>query len=343
MDWKAFAHVVRRHRVPAKQVEWYVRWAQRFVKSIEGDLSAVKPGQVNLFLRDLLEKEGREAWQIDQAADSLRILVAKFGGPSWGKEWQKLVVVPYAPDHEVDSNGSAGQHVLALSAELFDSKVVAVEKDLLELVRNASRLRHYSPRTEQSYEGWVKRFLYNNQGRKLAKLGGAEVRGFLEYLAREKGVAASTQNQALNALVFFFDQVLGRPVGDIGAFALAKKTRRLPVVLSVIEVQRLFAELSGLNLLMAGLLYGSGLRLMECMRLRVMDVDFDRQELLVRNGKGKKDRVTILPQRFQQALQEHVARVKAGHDKELSLGNGNVYLPTALARKYPAASKEWSW
>jgi len=144
-------------------------------------------------------------------------------------------------------------------------------------------------------------------------------------------------------LVSFFDQVLGRPLGDIGAFARAKKGKRLPVVLSVDEVKRLFLQLKGVNLLMAGLLYGSGLRLMECMRLRVMDIDFDRQELLVRSGKGNKDRVTILPERFQQALKTHLVEAKAIHDRDLRLGNGSVYLPEALARKYTGANKEWGW
>lgn len=342
MDWKTYSDVVARSRVPVKQVQWYLRWAQRFTRFVKVDLALVTPDQVNLFLRKLYEKEGREAWQIEQAVDAVRLLLSKFHGPGWVREWEASVVLPYAPDQVVKQDDSAGVAMSVVSA-LLDKPVQEVERDVVELVRTAARLKHYSPRTEQSYEGWIKRFFYKNRQSTLGHLGAAEVRNFLEFLARDKKVAASTQNQALNGLVFFFDQVLGRPLGDIGSFSYAKKAQRLPVVLSTQEVQRLFQQLSGLHLLMAGMLYGSGLRLMECMRLRVMDIDFDRQELLVRSGKGQKDRVTILPGRFQAHLQEHLKKVRLMHERDLSLGHGNVALPEALARKYPNACREWGW
>ncbi len=343
MDWKAYSNFVCANRVPVKHVKWYVWWAKRFIKAVGDDLSGVTPQQVNDFLRKLHGGEGREAWQIEQAAEALRLLFAHLPGHSLLSSWQKEIFLPTVPDKAVGQDDAGNQQAMALFSELLDKQVSIAQPDILELVRNASRLRHYSRRTEQSYEGWIKRFLYNNPHRKLSRLGAGEVRSFLEYLAREKKVAASTQNQALNALVFFFDQVLGKAVGDIGAFAHAKRSKRLPVVLSVNEVKLMFSHLAGVHLLMAGMLYGSGLRLMECMRLRVMDVDFDRQELLVRDGKGKKDRVTILPGRYQGALKAHLNQVKSIHDRALSLGNGNVYLPEALARKYPGASKEWGW
>lgn len=343
MEWKAYASFVAANRVPVAHVKWYVWWAKRFVRSVDDDLGSVTPDRVNKFLRGIADGEGREGWQLEQAADSLRLLMLKVNGPGGYSSHHGKNFSSGPPDHAVDQNDGEGSTPATRLAELMEKKVGIVEKKLVDLVRTASRLRHYSPRTEQSYEGWIKRFLAMNSTRKLAGLGPVEARSFLEYLARDRKVAASTQNQALNSLVFFFDQVMGRPLGDLGPFAPAKKSKHLPVVLSIDEVKRLFIQLEGLNLLMAGLLYGSGLRLMECMRLRVMDVDFDRQELLVRSGKGNKDRVTILPERFQQALKKHLEQVKAIHDRELGLGNGSVYLPEALARKYTGASKEWGW
>ncbi len=340
MDWKAYADGVVATRVPVKTVQWYVRWAQRFVKSLKGDFTTTGPRQVNDFLHRLYDKEGREEWQLVQAADALRLLFVQVDNQPLVDVWDDKVIVPGQDMKQGVGRGSASRDELT---KLLEKPVHEVEQGILELVRNQSRLRHYSTRTEQSYEGWIKRFLFNNPQRIVSKLGAADVRIFLEYLARKKKVAASTQNQALNSLVFFFDQVLGKPLGDIGTFALAKTSKRLPVVLSINEVQRLFSCLGGLNQLMAGMLYGSGLRLMECMRLRVMDVDFDRQELVVRKGKGNKDRMTILPDRNVQALQEHLARVREMHDRDLSLGHGNVYMPEALARKYPGAKKEWGW
>ncbi|MEN8258613.1 MAG: integron integrase [Thermodesulfobacteriota bacterium] len=310
------------------------------MKFLRGDVAKTGPHQVNEFLRKLYHREFREEWQLMQAAEALRLLFEQVGNGPLLAVWDKKVVVP---GQVMQQDVGAKLEFKEKRASLINKPVHEVERDILELVRSVARLRHYSPRTEQSYEGWIRRFLFENQGKMLVKLGAADVRVFLEYLARRKKVAPSTQNQALNSLVFFFDQVLERTLGDIGNFAHAKRSKHLPVVLSVDEVQRLFSCLAGLHQIMAGTLYGSGLRLMECMRLRVMDVDFDRQEIIVRNGKGKKDRVTILPGRHVQALQEHLEQVRMIHDRDLAFGNGNVYLPEALARKYPGASKEWGW
>jgi integron integrase len=174
-------------------------------------------------------------------------------------------------------------------------------------------------------------------------LGPEAVKEYLEYLAVARKVSASTQNQALNALVFLYEQVMGEPLGTVGEFTRAKRPKRLPVVLTREEVNRLLGVLTGTYRLMAGLLYGSGLRLMECMRLRVKDVDFAHHQIVVRDGKGQKDRVTMLPQRFQPPLREHLARVKEQHDNDLAQGLGAVYLWPALERKYPNAAREWIW
>jgi integron integrase len=214
---------------------------------------------------------------------------------------------------------------------------------LLDQVRDAIRLRHYSIRTEQVYTNWIKRFILFHHKRHPAEMAEPEVTEFLTYLARVGNVAASTQNQALSALLFLYKEVLKLEIGWLGNVERAKRPPKLPVVLSVAEVRRIFARLRGMEKLMAGLLYGSGLRLMECVRLRVKDIDFAYAQITVRDGKGGKDRVSMLPVNLTGALQKHLAKMKIQHDQDLADGFGTVHLPYALARKFPNAEREWIW
>lgn len=213
----------------------------------------------------------------------------------------------------------------------------------LEQVRNAIRVRHYSIRTEQAYVGWIKRFILFHGKRHPREMGDADVASFLTHLAVNDRVAAATQNQALNALVFLYKVVLDRPLGKIQGAIRAKKPQRLPVVLTAGEVRGVLQQLSGTYWLVACLLYGSGLRLMEAMRLRVKDLDFDHRAILVRQGKGAKDRVVTLPDGLIDPLKQHLGHVRMLHDKDLADGFGAVYLPYALERKYPNAPREWHW
>jgi len=214
---------------------------------------------------------------------------------------------------------------------------------LLDQVREVMRLKHYSLRTEQTYIQWIKRFIFFHQKRHPREMGAPEVKAFLTDLAVRHRVAASTQNQGLNALVFLYQKVLDLSLGEIGEYARAKRPQRLPVVLTREEVQRLLAATKDTYQLMARLLYGTGMRLMECIRLRVKDVEFERNQLIVREGKGQKDRVTVLPSSIKPALQDHLARIKLRHEQDLKEGYGQVYLPNALAQKYPVADREWGW
>ncbi len=214
---------------------------------------------------------------------------------------------------------------------------------LLQQVHAAIRRLHYSRRTEEAYVHWIKRFIFWSGKRHPASLGEAEVSAFLSHLAVELNVAAATQNQALAALLFLYKQVLGVGLPWLDAMVRAKRPVRLPVVLSPGEVAALLAQLDGVHGLMAGILYGCGLRLMECLRLRVKDVDFAYRQILVRDGKGAKDRVTMLPERLVQALHEQLGVAKRLHAIDLREGYGEVHLPYALARKYPRAGYEWSW
>ena len=214
---------------------------------------------------------------------------------------------------------------------------------LLDQVRTAIRVRHYSLRTEQSYIHWVKRFIFFHNKRHPAMMGEAEVTAFLNHLAVERQVSASTQNQALSALLFLFEQVLGKELEWLNDLNRVKRPARLPVVLTRREVETVLAQLEGTKWLLASLLYGSGLRLMECLRLRVKDVDFEYRQILVRDGKGGKDRATMLPQAVVEPLKRHLEKVKALHERDLAEGYGEVSLPYALARKYPNAGREWGW
>jgi len=221
---------------------------------------------------------------------------------------------------------------------------IRYQSAFLNQVASVIRTKHYSIRTERAYIDWIRRFILFHGKRHPREMGEREVAAFLTHLAVERNVAASTQNQALNALVFMYREVLDRPLSpDIKGIAPAKTPRRLPVVLTPAEVHRLLAELEGRQWLVACLLYGSGLRLIESLRLRVMDLDFDRRSLFVRNGKGGKDRVVTLADELVVPLQRHLHGVKACHERDLEAGFGCVHLPHALARKYPGACREWGW
>jgi integron integrase len=214
---------------------------------------------------------------------------------------------------------------------------------LLEQVRDRIRVKHYSLRTEDAYVHWIKRFIFFHNKRHPKDMSAPEVEAFLSHLATQRNVAASTQSQALSALLFLYREVLGVELPWLENVTRAKKPQRLPVVLSVQEVKSVLVHLDGRNWVMASLLYGSGLRLMECVRLRVKDVDFAMRQITVRDGKGAKDRVTMLPDSPIEPLKRYLEKVKAVHEKDLREGFGEVYLPFALERKYTNAGREWGW
>ena len=214
---------------------------------------------------------------------------------------------------------------------------------ILDQLRNAIRLRHYSIRTEETYVQWVRRYILFHGKRHPQEMGRPEIEAFLTHLAIEGKVAASTQNQALNAIVFFYREIIKREIGLLDEVVRAKRPARIPVVFTRQEAKTILDQLDGVNGLMAGLLYGSGLRLMECIRLRVKDIDFDYRQILVRDGKGQKDRVTPLPEMLVEPLKIHLLKVKALHGLDLAEGFGQVYLPFALERKYLNANREWGW
>lgn len=213
---------------------------------------------------------------------------------------------------------------------------------LLEQVRSTIRLRHYSYKTEKSYLTWIKQFIYYHNVRHPKEMAEPEINQFLSYLVEKRHVSASTQNQALCAIVFLYKEFLKQNVGDLN-LVWAKRHKRIPVVFSREEIKALFKQMSGIYWIMAMLLYGAGLRLREVLQLRVKDVDFNYNQMIIRNTKGKEDRVVPLPQKVKEPLKEHLRKVQNLHKKDLKDGFGHVYLPDALERKYPNDAKEWIW
>lgn len=225
----------------------------------------------------------------------------------------------------------------------FSTSRTPAKSALLEAVRDRCRVKHYSLRTEEAYIGWIKRFIFFHKMRHPAEMGGLEVEQFLTHLAVRGKVAGSTQNQALSALLFLYREVINVKLPWMENVVRAKQSIRLPVVLTVEQIQSVLARLDGREWLMASLLYGTGMRLMECIRLRVKDISFEKNEILVRDGKGGKDRRTMLPAKLCDPLRTQLERVKEFHRNDSDKNWEGVYLPDALARKYPNASKLLAW
>ena len=217
-------------------------------------------------------------------------------------------------------------------------------KKLLDQYRDALRIKHYSPRTEDTYTIWVKNYIIFHGKRHPKEMGIPEIGQYLTHLATKQQVAASTQNQAFSAIIFLYRHILHIELDELQLAALRpQRSKSIPTVLSKDEVKRLIANLTGTNKLIAQVMYGGGLRVMECMRLRVKDIDFDNHQIIVRDGKGENDRFTILPDSLIQPIQLHLRYVKSLHEKDLADGYGSVYLPYALERKYKNANKDWIW
>ncbi len=345
------AHI-RAKGVPSTAVRWYVIRAEHYLQAfVHKRLADHTPQDVT----DYLEKLGRLGsiadWQYRQTVDALQHVFVvsevtwaqQFDWAYWKASARTLPVHHPTIAREAAPATVRGnaEHQQTSGASL--PRVRETPPAWRDALRAEIRCRGYSIRTEQTYESWVARYLAFVGDADPCRLGDAEVKAFLQHLAVERLVTASTQNQALNALVFFAQQVLQQPLGDLDGFVQAKRPQRLPVVLTRAEVGKLLEHMQGTHGLMASLLYGTGMRLMDCIRLRVKDIDFAYNQIVVRDGKGQKDRVVPLPQRLVEPLQQHLTTVKCLHQADLEQGYGAVFLPHALARKYPQAPTEWGW
>lgn len=319
-DWVApFRRALALHGRPEKCRVWNVEWVRSLAGRMGGrPLRQVTAEDVDEFIANLSSLPRVAPWQVDQAADSVRILV----GTVFGQEWAGRIRAP-APPPPPDVAPPDGDGPL-------------------DRLRYAIRCRNYSARTEQSYAAWVERYVRFCRDHGVDE-GTDSVRAFLERLVVDGDVASATQAQALNALVFHFRHALGNPLGELGEFHRSKRPKKIPVVLSRDEVRRLLAALDPGHRLPAALLYGAGLRLLEAMQLRVKDLDFERRQVVVHDGKGAKDRVTVLPDRWRDPLREHLATVRKGYEDDLALGYAGTTFPPALERKYPSAPREWGW
>ena len=351
IPWVKYHQALNKEGVPAERVRYYTGWVEcfrRFQKNRTPE--GLGPEEAQDFLRDLSERPRIQLWQVRQAAHALKVYFREVLGAQWWNRWEPEASCPgrkrASPSPETEFVESEGCSSMSSEPDppYPDSPAESAfgPEGWPARLRAVMRTGNYSFSTERAYVVWTQRFL-SFCAERGCKPDTGSVRDFLEHLALEREVAAATQGQALNALVFFFRHVLERPLDAIGDFPRSRRPRHLPTVLSREEVQRLLGRLTGEYSLMAGLLYGAGLRLMECLRLRVKDLDFDRAQITVRDGKGGKDRVTVLPERCRESLREHLARIRTRHEEDLRRGVAEVHLPPALERKYANASKEWAW
>ena len=351
-NWDRYVDLLRTRGVPERSHRWYVRRVEEFLKAVgPRPLSALAAEEVTEYLRSASNREDLAAWQVWQIVDAQRLLLVDLArvtaarGVDWDYWWEAAA----GADGERgcgDTRASVSVSADRVRAELGPSgPALATQASAYPVLRDLARTiraMQYSIRTEQSYVDWCHRFLAYSGAFDVDALGVADVQRFLSHLAVERQVAAKTQSLAYNAVAFLFRHVLERPLEEV-RFAKTKRGSRLPVVLSREEVKRLLARMDGTHGLMARLMYGTGMRLMECVRLRVLDLDFDNGLIVVRDGKGGKDRAVPLPERLREPLRAHLEGVEARHQGDLAGGGGAVYLPPALARKMPNAERAWIW
>jgi integron integrase len=357
--WDEYIEKTRAYGLKPSTVRWHVKHAEAYIKDHpDRRLATHTAADVERYLGTKGRNRRLADWQFGQLVRALQILFVEMVKAPWANEfpWHGWIdsareLEPSHPTVARDSeggvrtgpitndNGGRSRDMDRLVQRFKQAYPEHAERLVVEI-----RLRQYSIRTEQSYLAWLARLVKFHGMRDPAELDGVALSAFLEYLVVKRLVSGSTQSQALNALVFFYKHVLKNEAIELGAFAHSKKPRRLPVVLTRAEVANLLAQLGNpMSRLMTGLLYGCGLRLMECVRLRVQDVDFGYQRIVVRNAKGGKDRMVPLPVRLSETLREQIRLVERQHQEDLACGLGAVYLPDALARKYPNAEKELRW
>lgn len=348
--WDNYLNFIDKNGVNPKVSRWYVIRVEQYIEAFsQKKLLHHQPADVTNYLTNI-GKIGRiQDWQFTQTVDAIQKLFAMLQVP-WLAEvdWRywKDSATTLAENHVTVARETSADSTIERLANIDNSELAEVRRLYKPFFTNLLveiRRRNYSIRTEQAYESWLARFCLYSGNRSPEELGTADVVSFLQYLAVRRNVTASTQNQALNALVFFYGQVLKKPLGDLGGFVRAKRPKTLPVVLTKTEIFRLFEKMTGKQKLMASLLYGTGMRLMDCVRLRVQDIDFEYKQIVVRDGKGQKDRVVPLPESLVDRLHKHLAEVRLLHEKDLADGFGEVFLPDALSRKYQKAAKEWGW
>lgn len=346
--WHNYFSILEKSHVSVRARPWYRKHVEGYIQADpERRLADHLPHDVDTYLAAKGRLPNLRDWQFRQIVDALRLLFCELVGAPWARDYDWLHWRAFArtleADHVTLARDGGGSLPMAPSRNPLVTRFRAYAGADYTAFVTTLRVRGMAIRTEQIYEHWLARFCAFHGWRPLAGLGAAEVAAFLEHLAVRRQVAAATQRIALNALVFLFREVMGRKL-DVGeSFTHAAAKRRIPVVLTKDEVRGLLGQLRGRSQLMAALMYGTGMRVMECVRLRVMDIDFGFSQITVRSGKGDKDRVVPLPAKLVTDLQSHLAEVRRLHNADLLEGFGEAYLPPALARKYRGAGRDWRW
>lgn len=353
--WEKYIDKTKRYGLKPNVSRWYVKRVEAYIKYYSGlKLMHHSASEVEKYLNMMSKKSGLLDWQFTQVIEALRILFVDLLKSDWSCEfdWEGWAgSMESLPDDHASIAKDIAPDDLIKEMRLDKSSKNGLLKQVclkypghIKSLMTKIRAKHYSIRTEKSYVQWLARFVAFNEMTDPILLEDAAIGRYLEYLVVNKGVSSSTQNQALNALIFFYKAVIGRELPVVGEFAKSRRPKRLPVVLTKDEISRLLVNIeSSSQQLMIKLLYGCGLRVMECVRLRVLDVDFGYKQILIRNAKGNKDRVVPLPGKLVEPLKKTIARVKELHRQDCDEGLGEVYLPDALGRKYPNAARELIW
>ncbi len=346
--WDHYIKIIHQQGIKPPSDRWYVKRSEHYINTFPHKKLAIHNAKdITDYFETLSRNTQLNDWQFRQAVDAIQKLLQMVGAScvdqvdwlQW-KEYSRTI----SPNHSTLARENPQSFTkISKSNKGALASARKTHKEILKDLVAEIRRRNYSIRTEKVYEQWVCRFILFSGNRTPTQLTTVDVTSFLHDLAVRGNVAASTQNQALNALVFLYSHVLKQPIGELGEITRAKRPKRLPVVLTRAEVSKLLEKLEGTYWLMASLLYGAGMRLMDCVRLRVQDVDFAYSQIVIRSGKGDKDRVVPLPELLVNSLKKQLESTKQQHDEDLKNGFGEAFLPTALARKYPNAPKEWRW
>ena len=356
--WDKFSKKSVKYGVKADSILWMVKHAERYIERYPNDKLAQHSGEfVTQYLKDKYRNPLLLDWQFRQILLAIKIIFTEMVQVDWAKDyawdlWEKKAE-SLKSRHKTTKDFSSDdlKRLKESLNEKNDSskglfkKVFAYYPEYIERLIKSIRLQHYSIRTEEAYLGWFMRFLSFHNMKDPAELMEKDIETYLEYLVFKRKVSSSTQSQALNALVYFYKSVLSRELSDCIEFTRSKKPKRLPVVLSVNEINKLFSLVGdeSIHSLMVNLLYGCGMRLMECVRLRILDIDFDYQQILVREAKGKKDRVVPMPKKVMERLKQQIELVKVLHQGDIEQGYGSVFMPEALLRKYTTFEKNIKW
>jgi integron integrase len=348
--WIKYRTRVLRHGIPQSRVDAFITWAQEFESSMpDKPLQERNIQDIQAFLKNIVARPDIEEKQVLHISEALRILYQKFFQLPWAQAWEDIVdfivSVKSSKDKEEQSLQPVPEppSIKKRRKEPLHKKPKIQYKEIFNTFQAALHKQNYSRHTKKAYSHWFSRFVAFHDFKSPRNLSSSEIKEFLEYLAIERKVSPSTQTQACNALIFLYHKVLDEPLEELVDYARAKQLQKFPALLTRDEINRLLNELSGIKALIVGLIHGGGLRLIECLRLRIRDVEFDKNQIVVRDIKGRQVRIAILPEKIRHELREHLRQVKKKHDQDLEQGLGEVPLWTSLEKKTPDAVRDWTW